>query len=117
MIRVPLNYHKYMRYLLFEFLIAYGDTDTKHRQLLLHLFSRLNLDSYVQLKSLVSRGQMPINGPTAHARKMLQEQATIPLVDAINMDREGEVIETFRFPCSLSCHSKILNDSSSTSVC
>jgi len=117
MIRESPNRHKYMRYLFFEFLIAYVDADIKRRQLLLRLFSRLNLDSYLQLERLVSQGRTPINDATAHARKMMREQGPILLIDTINIDREGEVIETFRLPCSLSCHAKILNDSSNTSVC
>ena len=98
MIREPLNYYKYMRYLLFEFLIAYVDAGTKFGPLLLHFFSRLNVDSYVQLDKLVSRGRTPINEATAHARKMLHKQATIPIVDAVTLDPEGEVTETISLP-------------------
>ncbi len=93
-----LAHYEYMRRLLFEFLIAYVDADTKLSQFVLHLTPHLEVNSCMQLERLVSRGQTLINEATTHARILLHEQITIPIVDAVTLDPKGEVTETISLP-------------------
>jgi hypothetical protein len=93
-----LTRYRSMRRLLFEFLTTYVDADTKLNQLVLCLSPRLNVDSRARLEELLSRGQTLICEAMAHARKMLHEQAEIPIVDAVTLDAEGEVTGTFSLP-------------------
>jgi hypothetical protein len=96
--QVILTNYKYMRRLLFAFLIDCADTDTKLNWFVLYLSPHLSVDSCMQLERIVFRGPMLVNEATAYARKMLHEQATIPIVDAIKVDLDREVTETFSLP-------------------
>ena len=96
--REMLGNYKYIRRLLFAFLTAYADADTKLSRFAQHLSPRLDSDSSKQLERLVSQGRTLIHEATAHAREMLHEQATIPVVDAVKVDPDGEVTETLSLP-------------------
>ncbi len=92
-----LTNYKYMRRLLFAFLIDFSDADTKLNWFVLHLSPHLSIDSCKQLERLVFQGQMFVTEATVYALKMLHEQATIP-VDIIKVDPNREMTETFSLP-------------------
>jgi hypothetical protein len=52
----------------------------------------------VQWEDLVAQGKALIDEATAHARRMLQDQVAGPVVDAVKMNTEGDMIEEFALP-------------------
>lgn len=94
-----LNSYKQMRSMLFEFLIAYKDTDAALAKLITHLSSILgDVDHCTQLEKVVTQGQNLILEATDLAYRMLQEQATDPIIDAVKIDKSSEVLEEISLP-------------------
>lgn len=90
--------YKAMRQVLFNFMITFEDIDT----LLMHYAqvfgSRLDGGSAAVLTELCERGQSLFAQATMHARKMLQEQGELPVVDLFEIDADNQVIDTFSMP-------------------
>jgi hypothetical protein len=94
-----LNCYKQMRSMLFEFLTAYKDTDAALVRVITHLSSIFNdVDHCAQLEEVVTQGQILIHEATDHARRMLQEQAANPIIDAVKIDKSSEVLEEISLP-------------------
>ncbi len=92
--RVMLAEYREMRRRLFEFLLAYTYADKVLPRPAL-CFSLLldNSDARVQLEGLVARGRDLIQQATTHARKMLQAQDSVPIMDIVKLGQEGEMEE------------------------
>ncbi len=92
--QLMLDSYRSLRRYLFAFLVAYSDGGAGLRQWALHLSPILDVASSQQLEILISRGSMIIDQATAHARKMVHEQAMLPVVDVVAIDANREVTET-----------------------
>ena len=90
--------YKEMRRFLFTFLTTYADTSLSLRRLAEQLYKLLDFDSRIRLDELVTQGTFLIEQATKHARTMLQDQASTPIVDVLKVGSEGNIIETFSLP-------------------
>ena len=94
-----LREYRQMRRQLFRFLTAYVDAGTLLSRLTLHLRPLLNsINAQEQFDEFVTNGQSLIQEATDHARKMLNAQASIPIMDVVRLDGDGQVREEI---CSL----------------
>ncbi len=90
--------YKAMRRALFNFFTTFADIDTLLQKYAEVLSFTLNDESSLALTSLVDRGRSLFQSATAHARKMLQDQGTLPIIDAFKIDVNNNVIDTFSMP-------------------
>jgi hypothetical protein len=90
--------YKAMRQALFTFLIAFADIDALLQQYAAVLSPTLDDESSLVLVALVDRGRSLFQKATTHARKMLHDQGTLPIVDAFKIDADNNVIDTFSMP-------------------
>ena len=87
-----------MRRFLFTFLTTCADTSLSLRWLAEQLSTLLDFDSRMRLDELVTQGTSFIEQTTKHARTMLQDQASTPIVDTFKVDYDRNIIETFSLP-------------------
>jgi hypothetical protein len=90
--------YKAMRQALFTFLTAFADIDALLQQYAAVLSPTLDDESSLVLVALVDRGRSLFQKATTHARKMLHDQGTLPIVDAFKIDADNNVIDTFSMP-------------------
>src|SRR5258708_9111419 len=90
--------YKAMRQSLFTFLTTFADIDTLLQQYADILSPRLDDESALVLSTLVDRGRSLFQKATAHARKMLHDQGTLPIIDTFKIDAYNKVIDTFSIP-------------------
>ncbi len=96
--RLLLERYRSLRRYLFAFLKAYSDAETWLDQWVLHLSSSLDIASSRQIELLLSQGKTLISEATAQARKMVQEQATAPIMDIVTINASGEAAEIGTLP-------------------
>ena len=91
--------YRLMHRLLFEFLTAYANADAMLSQAALHLTSLLyTQDAQIQLAKLIADGRDLIQKATDYARDMLYAQAAVPILDAVRLGRDGQVMKTRSLP-------------------
>jgi hypothetical protein len=90
--------YKAMRQALFTFLTAFADIDALLQQYAAVLSPTLDDESSLVLVALVDRGRSLFQKATTHARKMLHDQGTLPIVDAFMIDADNNMIDTFSMP-------------------
>jgi len=90
--------YKAMRQALFTFLTTFADIDTLLQQYTDVLSPTLDEESSLALIALVARGRSLFQSATTHARKMLHDQAELPIIDAFKLDADNTVIDTFSMP-------------------
>lgn len=97
--QIMLVRYKSIRLHLFEFLTAYSTVETTFTQL------QARLSVYIKdtkarnmLKDLICLGWLLIGEATLHARNMLQDQASIPVIDAVRVNAHYEAIEESALP-------------------
>lgn len=90
--------YKAMRQALFRFMTTFADIDTLLTSYVEILRSRLDNQSASLLTDLCERGQSLFEQATIHARKMLQEQGELPVIDAIKLNADNQMIDTVSFP-------------------
>jgi hypothetical protein len=91
--------YRQMRRLLFEFLAAYANAESMLSRAALLLAPRLDSsDARIQLEQRISYGHTLIQQATDHARETLHAQATIPIVDVVELSKYGEVMGTCSLP-------------------
>jgi hypothetical protein len=94
-----LNQYQRVRHDLFEFVTAYAETETTFPRFAAAMHLYLNdFEACIAWEDLISQVQACIGEALAHARKMLQEQAEIPVVDAVKVNPAGEAIEEMALP-------------------
>ncbi len=81
-----LDRYRSLRRFLYAFLEEYSDAESWLDQWALHRSSWLDVSSSRQLESLLSQGKTRIVQATTLARKMIQEQATAPIIDIVSND-------------------------------
>jgi len=90
--------YKAMRLALFTFLTTFADIDELLQQYTDELAPALDDESSLALTSLVDRGRSVFQTATAHARKMLQDQGELPIIDTFKIDVNNNVIDTLSIP-------------------
>lgn len=91
--------YKAFRRELFTFLTAYSNIETTLPQFSASLHVYLNdFDVCVEWEDIISQGRGLIDTALKHAQSQLQDQATIPVIDAMSINAGGEVIEDFALP-------------------
>ncbi len=90
--------YKAMRQALFNFLTTFADIDTLLQQYADVLSPTLDDESSLALSALIDCGRSLFNKVTVHARKMLHDQGTLPIIDSIKIDADNNVIDTFSMP-------------------
>jgi hypothetical protein len=91
--------YKTFRCELFQFLTAYSTIETTLPLFSASLHVYLNdFDTCIQWEDIMSQGRSIIDTALKHARGQLQDQATIPILDAMRINTNGDVIEEFSLP-------------------
>ncbi len=81
-----------------EFMSTFADIDTLLMRYAKVFGSRLDSGSAAMLTDLCARGRSLFAQATTHARKMLQEQGELPVVDLFKIGADNQVIDTFFMP-------------------
>jgi len=90
--------YKAMRQALFTFLTTFADIDALLQQDADVLAPTLDNESFLTFSALIDCGRFLFQKATAHARKMVQDQETLPIVDAFKIDADNNIIDTFSMP-------------------
>ena len=90
--------YKAIRQALFTFMGTFADIDSLLVGYAEVFGSRLDSGSAAVLTELCERGRSLFAQATTHARKMLREQGELPVVDAVKIDADNQVIDTFSLP-------------------
>ncbi len=90
--------YRQLRHLLFRFLTDQADAKTHLYQLAAGIHPRLDAASSAALDMLIEEGCTLIDGAMVHARAILQDQATIPIMDVFSIDAEGNATEIGSLP-------------------
>ena len=90
--------YKAMRQALFTFITTFANIDTLLMRYEEVFGSRLDSGSAAMLTELCERGRSLFAQATTHARKMLQEQGGLPVVDLFKIGTDNQVIDTFSMP-------------------
>jgi hypothetical protein len=88
-----LTRYRQMRHLLFRFVTNYADAQTQLQQVAARMHTRLDAASSAVLDALLAQGCACIEEATVHARAMLHDQASIPIMDVFTIDAEGNATE------------------------
>src|SRR6266446_5222793 len=84
--------YKAMRRALFTFLTTFTDIDALLQHYTDVLSPTLDDESSLTFSSLIGNGRALFQKATAHARKMMQDQREIPIIDAFKIDANNNVI-------------------------
>ena len=90
--------YKTVRQALFTFLTTFADIDALLQQYTDLVLPILDDESSLALAALIDRGRSLFQEVRAHARNMLHEQGKLPIVDAVKIDVDNNVIDTFSMP-------------------
>jgi hypothetical protein len=90
--------YKIMRLALFTFLTNVADIDLLLQQYADRLLPTLDEEFSLALASLIGSGHSLFQKATTNARKMVQDQETLPIIDAFKIDANKKVIDTFSLP-------------------
>jgi hypothetical protein len=90
--------YRVIRQALFTFLTNFADIDMLLQQYTDVLSPTLDDESSLALSSLIDCGRWLFRKATAHARKMLQDQGELPIIEAFKIDANKNVIDTFSMP-------------------
>ena len=93
-----LTRYRQMRCLLFRFLTRYANAQTRFQQLAARMHGHLDAASVAALDALLTQGCALINEAAAHARAILQDQASIPIMDVVTIDGEGNATQVGTLP-------------------
>jgi len=88
-----LTRYRLMRHLLFRFLTNYAGAQAQLQQVAARMHPRLDAASSVVLETLLAQGSALIEEATTHARAMLHDQASIPIMDVFTIDAEGNATQ------------------------
>jgi hypothetical protein len=90
--------YKAMRQALFTFLINFADIDTLLKQYVEILSPSLDNASALLLSNFIENGRSLFQKATVHARKMLHDQETLPIIDTFTIEADRIVIDAFSMP-------------------
>ena len=87
-----------MRRALFTFLTTYADINELLQQYADVLLPTLIGESSLEFATLIDCGRSLFQKASTQARKMLHDQAELPIIDAFKIDADNNVIDTFSMP-------------------
>lgn len=90
--------HKSIRKALFTFMTTFENIDVLLQRYIDVLSPKLDDESSLTFSALIDSGRSLFQLALTHARKMLHDQAALPIVDAITIDADNNVIDTFAMP-------------------
>jgi hypothetical protein len=90
--------YKAMRQALFSSLTTLANIDTLLTRYKEVLGPQLDSRSAAVLADLCERGRLLLDQAGTHTGKMLREQGELPVVDAVKIDADNQVIDTFSLP-------------------
>jgi hypothetical protein len=90
--------YKAMRQALFHFMATFADVDTLFKSDAEILRAQLDNRSAALLVDLRERGRSLFEQAAIHARKMLWEQGELPVIDAVKISADNQVIDSVSFP-------------------
>jgi hypothetical protein len=90
--------YKAMRQTLFTFLTSFVDIDTLLKLYTNILSTTLDEEAALTLITLVDRGRSHFQRATEHARNMVHDQETLPVIDLFQIDANDKVINSFSIP-------------------
>ena len=90
--------YKAMRKALFTFLINAADSEALLQRYADILSATCDIEATRLLIARIERGRSLFQGATDHARKMLHDQGELPVIDALTIDTDNKVIDTFSMP-------------------
>lgn len=90
--------YRAMRQALFTFMSTFEDIDSLLTGYAEMFGSRLDSGSATVLTELCDRGRLLFAQATSHARKMLQAQGELPVVDLFRIGADNQVSDTFSMP-------------------
>lgn len=90
--------YKVMRQALFRFLTTFADIDVLLQQYAQIYSATLDTESSLRLLALIDRGRSLFRDAAAHARKILQDQRELPIIDTFEIDANNNAIDTFSMP-------------------
>ena len=93
-----LKRYRQMRCLPFHFLTTYADAQTRFQQLAGRIPGHLDAASSAALEALLTQGYAIIDETAAHARAILQDQASNPIMDVVSIDGEGNATQVGTLP-------------------
>lgn len=92
------QHYKATRQLLFRFMTECADIERFFQRSREAASIQLDRQASLAFEALIERGQKLYREAAAHARKMLQEQGELPIVDAVRVDATDTVVEAFSMP-------------------
>jgi hypothetical protein len=90
--------YKATRQLLLQFMTECADIERFFQRCREAASLQLDGQASLTFQSLIERGRGLYRDAAAHARKMLQEQGELPIVDAVRVYANDTVVETFSMP-------------------
>jgi hypothetical protein len=90
--------YKATRQLLFQFMTACIDIERFFQRSREAASIQLDGQASLACEALIERGRRLYGDAAAHARKMLQDQGELPIVDAVRVDATDTVVESFSMP-------------------
>jgi hypothetical protein len=90
--------YKATRQLLFHFMTECADFERFFQQSAEIASMQLDGQASLTFQFLIEQGRGLYRDAVAHARKMLQDQGELPIIDAMRVDANHNVVETFSMP-------------------
>ena len=90
--------YKAMRHTLFTFLITFADIDVLLQHYADVLSPTLDDEPSRVLSTLIDCGRSLFQKASEHARKMLRDQGELSIIDALKIDANNTVIDSFSMP-------------------
>jgi hypothetical protein len=90
--------YKATRQLLFQFMTECANIERFFQRSAEAAFTWLDGPAFLAFEALIERGRGLYRDAAAHARKMLQYQGELPIIDAVRVDANHTVVETFSMP-------------------
>ena len=90
--------YKATRQLLFQFMTECADIERFFQRSVQIASMQLDGQTALAFETLIERGRGLYRDAAAHARKMLQDQGELPIVDAVRVDANHTVVDTFSMP-------------------
>jgi hypothetical protein len=90
--------YKATRQLLFHFMTECADIERFFQRSVETASLQLDGQTALAFESLIEQGRGLYRDAAAHARKMLQDRGELPIMDALRIDANHTVVETFSMP-------------------
>lgn len=90
--------YKAIRQALFTFITNFADIYDLLQQYSEILLPTLDDESSLVLTSLIGRGRALFQNAASHARKMLYDQETLPIIETFKIDANNKIVNSFSMP-------------------